>query len=109
MYAPQRYIPEVYTNSPYGVPAYAPVIYPTTTLDVNWSRTWPKIRSLLLAAILLTSSVAIIGLDIANLAIEGNKQNETAQIGLGTDKVGAGIWSGSVCIFAAGFIVAIGE
>lgn len=109
MYAPQRYGPEMYWRSPYETAIYPTVAYPVIPFVVDWYNEWPKVRSILLAITLLICSTAIIGLDTANLVIEGTKNNNTSRIGLGTDKVGAGIWSGSTVILAAGFILAIGK
>ena len=58
---------------------------------------------------MLICSVAIIGLDIANIAIEANKQNGTLTLGSNTGKVGAGIWSGSITFSAALFVLAISK
>ena len=101
MYVHQRPPPHLYNTSPYGIPAYGTVTYQTAPLDVNWHNAWPNIKSILLAAILLICSTVIIGLDIANLAIEGNKQNGTSKLGSGTGKVGAGIWTESISFLAA--------
>jgi hypothetical protein len=97
-------------QGPYPVPPFGnpvPRIRPIrlTTLDLNWFKTWPIIRSILLGSIMVISSAAIIGLDIANLVIEGNKANGTSELGIGPAKVGAGIWSGSISFLAAIFIL----
>ena len=84
---------------------YPTVPHRTFPLDVNWFDTWPIIRTILLAVIMLFSSAAIIGLDIANLAIEGKKQ--FSGLGVDSSKVGAGIWSGSISFLAALFILTI--
>jgi hypothetical protein len=105
----QRSSVHFYNTSPYAIPAYGPVTYQAAPLDVNWYNTWPSARSILLSITMVICSTAIIGLDIANIAIEGNKPNGTAKLGSGTGKVGAGIWSGSICFFTAIFILVIGK
>jgi hypothetical protein len=107
MLAPQR-PPTIYPVFPYGNHAYGTTSFRPTLLDFNWFDTWPTVRSILLACLMLFSSAAIIGLDIANLAIEGNKQNGISALGVGPAKVGAGIWSGSISFLAAIFIIVIG-
>lgn len=102
-------MPEMYWQSPYEQAVYPTVTYPVVPVVADWYNEWPRIRSILLAVTLILSGMAIVGLDIANLAIEGNKSNDTARIGLGTDKVAAGVWSGSTVVLAAGFILAVGE
>lgn len=57
---------------------------------------------------MLISSAAVVGLDIGNLAIEGNKPAEWKAFGQGPAKVGAGLWSGSISFLAAVFILTIG-
>lgn len=109
MYGQQRFMPDMYWRSPYENSIYPTVAYPVVPFAIDWYNEWPKKRSILLAIALLLSGMAIIGLDIANLAIEANKFNDTARIGLGTDKVGAGIWSGSTVILAAAFILFISQ
>ena len=54
---------------------------------------------------MLISSAAIIGLEIANVAMEYNKDNDFKRLGMDTSKVGAGIWCGSISFLAAIFIV----
>jgi hypothetical protein len=98
----------VYPVGPYRNPVPRIRHVQTTLLDINWFDTWPNLISILLASIMLLCSAAIIGLDIANLAIEGNKGNGTANLGLGPAKVGAGIWSGSISFLAGIFILIIG-
>ena len=91
----------------YGNPNHRTIVFQPTSLDTNWFDTWPIIRSILLGSIMLLSSAAVIGLDIANLAIEGNKGSGIARLGMGPAKVGAGIWSGSISFLAAIFILVI--
>jgi hypothetical protein len=106
MFGTQRISP-IYPMGTYGMPIQGTVTFRPPQLDVNWSNTWPTIRTILLGSMMLISSAAIIGLDIANLAIEGNKaNNETSRLGWDTSKVGAGIWSGSISYLAAIFIIA---
>ena len=105
----QHPVPYLYNTSPYSLPAYGTVSYQPAPLDVNWHSAWPTFRSILLSAVMIISSTAIIGLDIANIAIEGHKQNGTSKLGSGTGKVGAGVWSGSVSFFAAISISAISK
>jgi hypothetical protein len=109
MHAHQRPLPYLYTTSPYGIPAYGTVSYQPPPLDVNWHNAWPTGRSIFLSVTILICSVAVIGLDIANLAIEGNKQNGTSNLGTGTGKVGAGIWCGSISFIAGIFVVSISK
>lgn len=109
MYAPQRSSPYLYNTSPYGIPAYGTVSYQVAPLDINWYHTWPNFKSIFLAIAIIICSAAVIGLEIANLAIEGSKENGTSQLGLGTGKVGVGIWSGFVSFLAAIFIFVIGK
>jgi hypothetical protein len=109
MYTRQRASPQLYATSPYGIPAYGTVTYQAAPLDVTWYNAWPSTRSILLAITMIMCSTAIIGLDIANIAIEGNKQNGTAKLGSGPGKVGAGVWSGSISFLAAIFMLTIGK
>ncbi len=107
MLAPQRASP-IYQIGPYGNPMQGTVAFRAASLDVNWSDTWPIIRSILLGSIMLISSAAVIGLEIANLAIEGNKSKYgTSELGGNTAEVGAGLWSGSISFLAAIFILVI--
>ena len=99
----------IYPFNPYIYPTQRTVAFQRPPLDVNWFNAWPIIRSILIGSVMLLSSAAIIGLDIANLAIEGNKNAPLKHLGLGTAKVGAGIWSGSISFIAAIFIIVIGE
>ncbi len=101
--------PQFYQTSPYGIPPYGIVSYQTVPLDVHWYKTWPSVKSIFLVALMIICSTAIISLDIANIAIEGSKQNTTSRLRLETGKVGAGIWSGSVVFLAAIFILAISK
>ncbi|CAF1078390.1 unnamed protein product [Rotaria sordida] len=87
MHPHKRPLSYIYTTSPYTIPSFETVSSQPVLLDVNCS--------------------TIIGLDIANIAIEGNKQNETSKLGSGTATVGAGIWSGSISFVAAIFIIII--
>jgi hypothetical protein len=107
MHAHQRPSPYQYNTSPYGIPAYGTVTYQSAPLDTNWHNTWPTVKAIVLGVIMLICSIAIISLDIANLAIEGNKQNGTSTLGMGTGTVGAGVWSGFVSSLAASFILGI--
>lgn len=109
MHGHQRYSPYLYNTSPYDIPAYGTVSYQVAPLDVNWYNTWPKFKSILLSIAIIICSMAVIGLEIADIAIEGSKENGTSQLGLGTGKVGAGIWSGFVSFIAAIFILVIGK
>ena len=107
MLGSQRVFP-VYPIAPYGNLVYGTVAFRPPLLDVNWFDTWPIIRSILLGSIMMVCSAAIVGLDIANLAIEGKKQNGTPpMLGDGTAKVGAGLWSGCISFLASIFIIAI--
>ena len=103
MLTPQR-PSTIYPTFPHGNHAYGTVSIRSSPVDVNWFDTWPIVGSILLAIIMIFSSAAIIGLDIANVAIEGKKQNGAAALGLDSAKVGAGIWSGSISFLAAIFI-----
>ena len=109
MYGRQRSSPYIYNTPPYVIPAYGPVAYQTTPLDVTWHNAWPKFKTILLSIAIIICSTVVIGLEIANLAIEGSKQNGTLQLGLGPGKVGAGIWSGFISFLAAIFILVIGK
>jgi hypothetical protein len=108
MLAPQRTGP-LYPLHSYAYPNQGTVTFQSTIFDVNWYETWPIIRSILVASMMVLSSAAIIGLDIANLAIEGSKTGGSAMLGSGTAKVGAGIWSGSISFLAAIFIIMISK
>jgi hypothetical protein len=108
MLAPQRTGP-LYPLHSYAYPNQGTVTFQTTIFDVNWYETWPIIRSIFVASMMVISSAAIIGLDIANLAIEGSKTGGSAMLGSGTAKVGAGIWSGSISFLAAIFIIVISK
>ncbi len=109
MLAPQRTAP-LYPLHTYVYPNQRAMAFQPAILDVNWIETWPIIRTILLGSMMLLSSAAIIGLDIANLAIEGGKSGgPTAMLGVGTAKVGAGIWSGSISFLAAIFVIRISE
>ena len=110
MYEHRRSPTHFYYTAPYAVPVYGSVPYPAeTALDVNWYTSWPKLMSLFLALVIIICSAAIIGLDIANVAIEASKQNGASKLGSDTGKVGAGIWSGSMSFFAAIFILSTGK
>lgn len=111
MYSYQQPSPYVYNTSPYGIPAYGTVSssYQSALLDINWQRTWSSIKSICLSIAMIICSTAIIGLDIANIAVERNKENGTSKLGSGTGKVGAGIWSGSITFFTALFILVISK
>ena len=109
MYVPQRPGPYIYNAPPYGIPTYATVSYPPSSIDIHWFNAWPRVRTILLAITMLICSAAIISLDIANLAIEGNKSNDTSKFGSGPGKVGAGIWSGTVAFVASICILTIGK
>ena len=109
MYAPQRPGPYIYNAPPYGIPTYATVSYPPSSVDIHWYHAWPRVRTILLAITTLVCSAAIISLDIANLAIEGSKSNDTSKFGSGPSKVGAGIWSGTVAFFASIAILTISK
>jgi hypothetical protein len=107
MLAPQH-ASSIYHLGPYTNPIQGTMGFRPVALDVNWFDTWPIIRSILLGSIMLISSAAIIGLEIANLAIEGNKNKYgTSELGGNTAKVGAGLWSGSISFLAAIFILVI--
>ncbi|CAF1204340.1 unnamed protein product [Adineta ricciae] len=101
MYVPQRPGPYIYNAPPYGIPTYATVSYPPSSIDIHWYNAWPRVRIILLAITMLICSAALISLDIANLAIEGSKSNDTSKFGSGPGKVGAGIWSGTVAFVAS--------
>ncbi|CAF0841822.1 unnamed protein product [Adineta ricciae] len=60
-----------YSYSNHRPNAVQPVV-----IDPYWSTTWPTIRSILLSFLMLISSAAIIGLEIANVAMEYNKEND---------------------------------
>ncbi|CAF0912815.1 unnamed protein product [Rotaria sp. Silwood1] len=107
MPAHQRPLSYIYTTTPYTIPAYGTVSTQPILLNVNWYSSWPSIGSIIISVTMVIFSSTIIGLDIANIAIEGNKQNGTSKLGLGTATVGAGIWSGSISFLAAIFIIAI--
>lgn len=110
MYEHRRSPTQFYYTAPYAVPVYGSVAYPVEIpIDVNWYQTWPKLKSIFLAIVILICSMAIIGLDIANIAIERNKQNGSSKLGSDTGKVGAGIWCGTMSFFAALFILIIGK
>lgn len=109
MHGHQRPLPYLYNTSPYGIPPYGTVAYQVAPLDINWHNAWPSVRTIFLSVIMIICSAAIISLDIANIAIEANKQNGTSKLGSGTAKVGAGIWSGSVSFFAGIFILMISK
>ena len=111
MYEHRRSPTQFYYTAPYAVPAYGNACYPVVEvpLDINWYRTWPKLISIFLGIVILMCSMAIIGLDIANVAIEANKQNGGSKLGSDGSKVGAGIWSGALSFFAALFILGIGK
>ncbi|CAF0790898.1 unnamed protein product [Adineta steineri] len=106
MFAQQRISP-LYTVPMYGYSAHKTVPYYLSTMDINWTDTWPTIRTILLSSIMFICSLAVIGLDIANLAIEGSKTNTSPEIGMSPAKVGAGIWCGSISFLAALFIFMI--
>lgn len=107
MLGPQRISP-IYPVHRFNNPLQGTVPFRNTLLDVNWSRAWPVITSILLGCIMLITSAAIVGLDIANLAIEGKKKNhDIVSFGEGTAKVGAGIWSGSISFLAGISIIVI--
>jgi hypothetical protein len=100
----------IYPMPPYGNLVQGTINFRPTILDVNWSNTWPIIRTILLGSAMLITSAAIIGLDIANLAIEGNSELlgvSISRLGVGTAKVGAGIWSGSISFLAGISIIVI--
>ena len=109
MHGHQRSTGYLYNASPYGIPGYGNVAYQVTPLDITWFNTWPKFKSILLSTAIIICSTAVIGLDIANVAIEAGKENGTSKLGSGPGKVGAGIWSGSVSFIAAVFILVIGK
>jgi hypothetical protein len=102
-----RSSPHLYDTSPYVIPVGT--VYEAVPLDINWYNTWPSIKSICLSIPMIICSTAIIGLDIANIAIEGNKQNGTSQLGSGTGKVGAGIWCGAISFLAAVFILVVSK
>ena len=106
MLGPQR-VQGFYPTNQYFYPNPRTSIYPTTLIDVKWSISWPTIRTILLGCVMLLTNAAIVGLDIANLAIEGTKDPLFKRLGYGTSKVGAGIWSGSISFLAAIFIIVI--
>jgi hypothetical protein len=110
MHGHQRPVPYLYNTSPYGIPAYGTVSYQQPApLDINWHIAWPRVSTVLLSITMLICSAAIISLDIANVAIEGNKQNGTSKLGSGTENVGAGIWSGFISFFTAILILVISK
>lgn len=97
--------PQMYNVPLYNVPPYGPVIYQTAPIGARWPKKWPNFRFVFIGIGLLLCSSTIIGLDIANIAIEGNKQNGTSKLGHSTDKVGAGIWTGCITFISATFIL----
>jgi hypothetical protein len=109
MHGQQRSSPYLYNTSPYGIPAYGAVSYQVAPLDVNWYKTWPNFKSILLSIAIIICSTAVIGVEIANIAIEGSKQNGTSQLGSGPGKVGVGVWSGFISFISAIFILVIGK
>jgi hypothetical protein len=109
MYSHQRSSLDLYNTSPYVIPAYGTIPYVAAPLDINWYKKWPSFKSLCLSITMIIFSTTIIGLDIANTAIEGNKQSGSSKLGSGTGKVGAGIWSGSIDFLAAIFILVISK
>lgn len=110
MYDHRRSPTHFYYTAPYAVPVYGNVPYPVeTAVDVNWYTSWPKSMSLFLALVIIICSAGIIGLDIANIAIEANKQDGASKLGSDTGKVGVGIWTGSISFFAAFFILGTGN
>ena len=106
MLAPQP-IPGIYPANHYFYPNVRGPLTTSVFVDVNWTLSWPTIRTIVLGSFMIISSAAIVGLDIANLAIEGTKDAASKFFGLGTAKVGAGIWSGSISFIAAVLIVTI--
>jgi hypothetical protein len=109
MHGHHRSSPYLYNTSPYAIPSYGNVAYQVAPLDITWYNTWPKFKSIILSIGIIICSTAIIGLDIANVAIEAGKQDGTSKLGSGPGKVGAGIWSGSMSFLAAIFILVIGK
>ena len=110
MYGQQRPVHQFkYSTSPYDIPVYGTVSSRPVQSDANWYNTWPNVKSIILSVTMLTCSATIIGLDIANTAIEVSKHNGTSHLGSGTGKVGAGIWSGSISFCAAIFIIMISK
>ena len=103
------HIRPLYPMQMYAYPNRNTVAFQQSIIDVKWYETWPTIRSIFLGGMLMLTSAAIIGLDIANLAIEGGKAGGSAMLGAGTAKVGAGIWSGSITFLTALFIIAISK
>jgi hypothetical protein len=101
--APQR-VSAIYPMHPYGSTIHGAVAYRPSPLDVNWSDTWPIIRTILIGSMMLLSSAAIIGLDIANLVTVGNNNGI---LGGSTTKVGAGIWTGCISFVAGIFVTMI--
>jgi hypothetical protein len=109
MYSQQRPLPQLYNTSPYAIPVYGNIAYQVAPLDINWYSTWPSAKSICLSVVMIICSTTIISLDIANLAIEGNKQNGTSKLGSGTGQVGVGIWSGFIYFLTAIFILGISK
>lgn len=105
MHSQRQPSPILYATSPYGIPAYGTV----SSLDINWSNTWSSMRSICLSIAMIICSAAIIGLDIANIAVERNKQSGLSKLGSDTGKVGAGIWTGTITFFTAIFILIISK
>lgn len=110
MHGNRHFIPEVYTTSPYALPSgYATVSYPVKIPKQDWQYKWPTVRFIILAISLIISSVTIISLEIANLAIDAHKFNHTSSFYVGTNKVAVGVWSGFISVIAGAFILSIGE
>lgn len=99
-------LPQMYPVSGFNSAYPRTTQFPRALLDVNWTEVWPIITTIVLASIMLITNAAIIGLDIANLAIEGDTSNGSS-LGANISTVGAGIWSGSISFIAAFFIFVI--
>jgi len=110
MFVPPRRQALVYPTTSHVRPNIAGTQFKIAVPDANWYKTWPKSSSSLLGSLLLITSAAIIGLDIANLAIEGKKDDSylLKGLGLGVAKVGAGLWAGCSTFLAGILVLVIG-
>lgn len=102
---------EAYTTSPYAAPRtiYTRKGYVEETIPIFSYHKGSTYRVIILAVLLILSSVTIMSLEIANVAIDGNKVNQGSLSFVSTDKVAAGIWCGFISLLAATFILSIGK
>lgn len=107
MFGHQQRIPVIYPASQYFYPNPRVPFTQSALVDFNWTLSWPIIRTILLGSFMIIINAAIVGLEIANLAIEGTKGSNASFMGYGTARVGAGIWTGSISFIAAIFIIVI--